>query len=382
MTSFKPNPNVTTVRTPRLPEEYSATEVVNAIKAASDTQTSPEASTEDVVTAPEVVPSEDQAILLEIGWEDENDNDFNANVTPFDAPQRVWRVDKATYPDGWEYTGGPVRYRVVFRGMKFGVMSTVGTPGEMNVEYGIVLRDIPHPFGRPVEDITHCIPIGWTPTQSEAVDNDQTSDSGWGFSYDASWKSQLFDADDAAPTAGRAYDDWIGTEISPMLETFGSGSSEWKPTSAELKECTGFTFMLVTGDTPRRVYQQMNSKPAFGAFIEGGAKGPARSCPEGLSIESPAPGCAGSRSATSTMRARSRAGTQNSDIQWRIAVPFSYETCSSLRASDDAFTLVIQPDLVHVETTTAVADVVDMSEYGVRVVETNDRTLRIDIVVV
>lgn len=391
---------------PRLGPEYNENEVTRAIKSVADQLTAQVADVQrgnvqfplnsidgdairpGTITPDKVdqesfnkmvrdMPGPGETVRLEIARQDAVDND--ATTTANKGARRVWRVTKAVYPDDYQPRPGPMRVRVVNKGMRFNLMSIDGRAKSIECRYGLVLKDIPHFLGRVPDEILYATFVGYPPANVEGVHQNATASIG----PDAvTYASNTLLYDSTAATAGRAYDDFV-TRAPNWLVAHGS-SSNLKPSVTDVSRCEGIKFMMITGRNTKEVYAQLNSKQVNGAYIGGNAQGPTASLPPGRLMESPAPACASTQNvATDNLDVELRS-VATSSAQWRIAYPFSYSVCSQLVATDTHFSLVVMPDVRHEDAgISAVSfDIEDMSSNGVTVVEDNDREIGVDIVVV
>lgn len=330
------------------------------------------------------LPGPDQAIRLRVAPDYSTDREFQfSDGTNVDAsrsgPGRVWRVVTAEYPQDFNPTPGPQRYRLVTKDLRFGIFSllqnTPYTAGSIAVRYGLVLRDIPTYLGRIPSAILYTGFVGDTPT-SLVADNINTALGGGRV-------TKLFHG--TATTAGRAYDQFV-TNASLGWEPYGSGTA--CPTSAELASVEGVNFMLVTGRSAEEVYAQMNSAPSVNyARINGDSRGPTASCPPGTYMDSPFPAALARRDAagpnyfnqleTDAMTTLGRA------LQWQEGVPMSYAACQRLRSTNDYFSVAIQPSFVKtVAFASTIESIATWDTLGIRSTTSNNRELSIDIVVV
>lgn len=333
------------------------------------------------------LPGPDQAIILRLAPDYATDRAFQfSDGTNTDAqrsgPGRVWRVVNATYPQDFNPTPGPQRYRLVVKDLRFGVFSllqeTAFNTGAVNVRYGLVIRDIPTYLQRIPSAILYTGFEGDTPT-SLVADNINVAIGGGNV-------TKLFHG--TGTLAGRAYDQFV-TSAALAWEPFGSGAL--LPTAAELANVEGVNFMLVTGRSAEEVYAQMNSASSQNyARINGDSRGPTASCPPGTAMDSPFPANLSRRNAaTSTSQLETDAMTTiGRGLQWLEGAPMDYASCQRLRATNDYFSVALQ--LAFVKTIAFsyysgggnVESVAVWDTLGVRSTESNNRDLAIDIVVV
>lgn len=342
-------------------------------------------------------PQPKDTVTVKVQRDDDVDNDFSSNDTGGPGGtnrnygfRRVSKVTSVKYPKGYKPKPGAQRLQVFTKGMEFGIMSFDGSATYMAVSYGTVIKNIPHHLGRVPKDIKYAAYSGYAPTGAEALYHNTTSNVGPD-SVGYNTATVLFDSDGA--TSGRAYDEWV-TEVPSFLETFSRAGSSYSsllaPTTGDIARCEGVKFMLITGTTAKEVYAQLNSKHVNGASIGGNASGPSASCPPHLTMESPAPACTATQQGTSSsLNGFRRSNTKDVSLgyprgKWRIGSPFSYDVCRQLVATDTHFSVVVQPDVRHVNGSVSDTqwDIDEVSEHGLKVVENYDREVGIDIVVI
>lgn len=324
------------------------------------------------------MPGPEETVKLKIARQDNVDND--GCMTADKGARRVWRVTEAVYPEDYTPRPGPMRIRVINKGMRFNVMSIDGRAQTIEVRYGLVLKNIPHFLGRIPDQILYATFIGYPPTQVAAVGHEGGLSGVGPDGVTYTNTPELYDS--LGATSGRAYDDWV-TNPPGWLVEHGS-SANLKPSTTDVSQCEGVKFMMITGANSKEVYAQLNSKQVNGAYLGGNAQGPTASLPPGRLMESPAPACAAVQVGSGTDMARRLRANATEDQLWRILYPFSYEVCAQLVATDTHFSLVVMPDVRHEDSgiTTVSFDIDDMSSNGVTVVESNDREIGVDIVVV
>lgn len=303
------------------------------------------------------------------------------------GPGRVWQVQSVQYPKAWRPTPGPMRYRVVFPNLEFGIMGTElfgdtwalnSWYGQVELTYGIVLRGLPSFLGRPPVAIS-AVWEGVSPVALAYQRSDHN------FATNPPWPlygtTRLFHdrADALYHTTGF-----------PFLTGYGSTSNS-VPSSSDLADCDGFYFMLLSGRSAEEIYQQLNSRNSnSGAHLQKEAVGPFTSAPGWLRPRSP---CSASvyqwsnvgTAATTTYTWRDETfnpATVNRIVQ---GVPFSYEDCDKLRQSAKDFSLLIQPALGHTITLTNAGQQWESPELwhadGVRTSLVDGRDWAIDIIV-
>ncbi len=324
------------------------------------------------------MPGPEETVKLRVARQIDVDND--ATTTADSGARRIWSVTDAIYPDGYTPRPGPMRVRVVNKGMQFNVMSIDGRAQSIEMRYGLVLKNIPHFLGRVPDQILYATFVGYPPVQVEAVHHEAGPGSIGPDSVTYFDTTRLYDSTGVA--AGRAYDDFV-TNPPGWLVEHGS-SSYLAPSVADVAKCEGVKFMMITGANAKEVYAQLNSKQVNGAYLGGNAQGPTASLPPGRLMESPAPACGSVQITTTTDLDGRRRSVTTATQEWRIAYPFSYEVCAQLVATDMHFSLVVMPDVRHEDAgiSGVSLDIDDMSTNGVTVVENNDREIGVDIVVV
>tara|TARA_R100001082_G_scaffold36859_1_gene19434 strand:- start:431 stop:2098 length:1668 start_codon:yes stop_codon:yes gene_type:complete len=326
------------------------------------------------------MPGPEESVRLSVARR--TDLDADATPTASKGAKRIWQVTDVTYPPNYRPRPGPMRVTVVNKGMQFNCMSIDGGAKAVSVRYGLVLKGIPHFLGRIPQQILYAVSSGYSPGQVEAVHQNGTSSVGPdALTYSSGQNTILYDS--LTATTGRAYEDFV-TRAPGWLAEHGS-SSNIKPSSTDVAKADGVKFMLITGTTAKEVYSQLNSKQVNGAYIGGNSQGPTASLPPGRVMESPAPACGSVQTSDGSNELTVRIRTSGSEsAKWRIAYPFSYESCSQLVATRTHFSLVVMPDLAHQDAgvDTVSFDINDMSSNGVTVVSDNDRTVGVDIVVV
>lgn len=276
-------------------------------------------------------PGEEQAVGLELS--------ISATMDRFvsGGPARIWTA-KATASGASRYGFGPQRYRVVLDGQRFGVMSlrlppdadmgATIAPGFL-VQHGIVVSGIPHWLGRPPRRILAVESVGDSPTSFRALFNTAGAavwNSG-GTTRDFYWK--------------RTQDEHLTLAPYPFASAFGSDST-LQAGSAQLRDMQGFTFQLLTGNDGGEVFRQLCSRACLGRSLRMDGHGPAVSIPSGITPEAPTPPTAVDwlNPTSYTHRIEGYDLTTARVVQ---GIPFSYEDCRALVATEETFSLVVMP---------------------------------------
>ncbi len=336
------------------------------------------------------LPGPDDAILLRLAPDYSTDRFFSFAIAggagsvdnSRKGPGRVWRVVNAQYPQSFAPTPGPQRYRLIFKDLRFGVMSLLQdspyASGAVKVRYGMVIRDIPHYLQRIPSSILYTGFVGDSPT-GNVGDNISAALGGGNV-------TKLFHG--TATTAGRAYSQYV-TNAALAYTPYGSGTL--LPTAAELAAVEGVNFMLVTGRSADEVYTQMNSAPSANyARILGDARGPTASSPPGTFMDSPFPANLTRRTGGGIHLSQLETDsmlTIGQSLPWYEGVPMDYDSCQRLRATPDFFSVVVQPAFAKtIAYATIAAGTVESvalwDTLGIRTDETNNRELSVDIVIV
>lgn len=287
-----------------------------------------------------LLPGPEDAILIEIAPSQTMDRWVVGST--YRGPGRIWSVVGVTYPPNFKPKPGPTRYRVVTAGAKFTVMSVrldpsndYGVDGDPPFEcrYGIVIEGLEHFLGR-VPIGVWALSTGDSPVALASV-LDKAGGGGTGFATDF-FSNRLFHT-----RAKATYQD----ATFPSFTAIGSGSLA--PSASDWQECEGFTVMLVSGTTDEEVYQQMNTLDCIGQSITREAPGPADSVPGGLVASPPATPSVYRWNGSSGLNADYHGLAETDDLSTynRIAqgIPFRYEDCERLVATDTRFSVVIQP---------------------------------------
>ena len=252
-----------------------------------------------------------------------------------EGPGRIRRVSRVSTPPGYQPGPGPTRYRIVRPNMKFGVMALRmrddGTPTECEIFFGVVLANIPHPLGR----VPQLIETAWSGTAPSAFalrTNEPSQFQVWS-------NTRLFH-----DRAKATYED----ANFPFLTAFGDASDPLLyPLDTDWEDNQGITVQLITGTNADEVYRQLNTLPGRGVVIGEPGEGPADSFPKGLPILPAA--------TANVLRwdGDSPPGQLNWDhldestdlsTQGRVAqgVPFAYEDCDRIKATDSTFSLLVK----------------------------------------
>lgn len=338
-------------------------------------------------------PGPKDAVILEAAEDADDDNDAHDSAG---GMKRVWKTTRFTPPAFWQPTAGaPMRYRVIAKNMKFGVMSFVGNQPDGSTRwrrftYGLVLKGIPHWFGRRPERILWCSVPGYQPSTVEGL---YVGDTGPGspvgpnsvqYTGTGAGGTTLFN--NSGLTTGRDSDNWVDNPPKWLIPT--GSDPVLAPNTSDLKNMGGVRFMLITGRDSTEVYSQLNSKRANSAYIGGNAVGPVASCPDGLYLGSVAPAAVSAFDAGTPPRfigyARNGNNFSNNDSASPLCIgmPFSYDTCQGLRATLRTFSLAIVLDVIHEDTSITEFSVGNCRDNGFRVSETPEIDLNLDLMVV
>ena len=319
------------------------------------------------------IPGPEDAIILQTAMSGGADRWVEADT--FRGPGRIWNVTRPIYPAGFKLQPGPTRYRVVVPGTKFGVSSISGDGSIGRVQYGIVIRGIPHFLRRAPIGILGMYAVGDGPVPF-AFDDDT------GTTYQAT---------------GRLFHDrangFFNTTGKPFVSTFGTDSL-LAPDVTTRDGTTGMSVSLITGRTATEVYQQVNSKQRpsgsaeIGARLQGsgvvaGATLPPGGEPSPLTYPSLYVWNGGAQ-----LTVRSEGfdfATDASRLRVAHGLPFRYEDCTSLVPTDRDFAVVVQPEAVRelaFSTAGTWRTPAEWHRNGLEATAPSGRTWAIDIVVV
>ena len=280
-------------------------------------------------------PPPEEAIQLEVALS--NDVDREWSQSGVQGPGRVWRVTTVRLPDGWTPRPGPLRYRLVVPGRRYGVMATelrdVANPtfSEMVTTYGHVITAIPS-YGRLVERILAAEQIEDAPVayRSNEVLTGGTPDGPFRMFHD------------------RAKIEYQDTQPA-FMAGFGS-STALKATDG--RNATGFSFGLVTGQTATEVYRQLNTRRGiYGRIWNAEGVLPGVSIPESAGVRSPTfpqairwDGALALNSGYVGLDENDVIGGETRLIE---GLPFSYRACERARRTEAQFSVVVQPIMEH-----------------------------------
>jgi hypothetical protein len=299
-------------------------------------------------------PTDLEAIEVEIDhdtgvdrWQAAGSLAFSGSgARPVRGPGRVWRARELRFPPSYRRpTGGPMRYRIVRPGLELGVMSIVrldstGThsgnaSAVYQIRYGIVIRGIRYFGDRPPTSLL-LAGVGAHPASANATTLSVSNLLG---------TAQLF-----SPAARTAF----ASRGSALLEPFAKlSSARMSPSSSDLDACVGFEVGLVTGETWRDTYGQLNGcRSSFGGLTGGPrpvwAMNGHRDPSQVGRLEAPAPAVVVTGTATTPMDSTWAGGTLDFDEEMIVTgVPFSPEDCGFLAPSTETrtFSLVIEAAL-------------------------------------
>lgn len=270
----------------------------------------------------------------------------------YEGPGRVLRTNRVTYPQGLIPSPGPARFRIITPGMQFGVMSIMHVDGsgsvsgspDMTARYGVVLANIPHLLGRVPQQIVG-VWEGEAPVALAAIEGNVGG-------YSA--VPPLFHT-----KATSLYDT---TAPFPFVTAYNeSGNSTLTPNrDADYGLCRGFDVSLITGVTGDEVYRQLNTRQSrMGVALGETAHGPSTTIPplqhleptgnksteETLSSPAPASVVRWNGSTSTGVKYAGLTESSSLDVEDKLVqgVPFAYDDCRRLVATDTEFSVVIQP---------------------------------------
>lgn len=292
-------------------------------------------------------PDRDQAITLTLSPSATFDRWTTATLggNSYSGPGRIWRVDTYQLPANWKPTQGPTRYRILFKGLTFGVFcnrfldvlsnfhleSASQTGSRWEWTYGIIIKGIPHFFGREVDRILYSGFVGDVPVGLQAVKPSAAS-SAWLTNSRSLFETEAEDDfDTTAPVLFVARQD---TAIASTGWAYPTKSS-----ADYLKDLPGFQVSLITGRTVEDVYGELNGlASANNHYIGGSARGPLVTLPEGQDGRAVAPAGVLVRNGN---QATVRNDTLTSTDRIYEGIPVSYEDCGVLQANDVDFSVVV-----------------------------------------
>lgn len=297
------------------------------------------------------LPGEDQVVTLDLTKS--RFVDQYAAADTIDAgtfgPSRVYEVARVSLPAGVKLRPGPIRYRVVTKGLRMGLMSvnvgggvTIATGADVAelaaVTYGCIIRNIPSFIG-----------LGKIPTHMEAVSVGYPT-------------GQCFKFED---TIGALFeqeytDDVFKDDPPRMYVPFNEPGppNVMVPTNDYADTIEGMSFMAITGRTERQVFTQLNSQAtSAGDYITGNGGGVTASLPKGLPHVSPFPAqlsysqSSGLPFNIQSVKRNEAAATNEPafglsnpgvGLGWVRGAPMVHEDCGKLIATETHFSLAIQ----------------------------------------
>lgn len=258
------------------------------------------------------------------------------------GPGRIWQarpVERQARTT--RFSAGPERFRLLMNGQKFGVMSVRMPPTAdlsaqlepgLLFQYGIVIRGIRHYLGRPPLRLLALESIGDSPVAFRTLFSTGSNNSIWatgGTNRDFYWNRTTSEHFTNAPY--------------PFAEAFGT-DTDLAPNGGALRDIAGFQFQLITGRTGGEVFRQLCSRVTLGRSIRSDGHGPALTIPSGLPIEAPTvPNCVDWDSPTLYTHRPESYDLTTAGTRIVIGMPFRYEDCASLVATDTEFSLVVMP---------------------------------------
>jgi len=320
-------------------------------------------------------------------WHSAGDLTYNAGgAHRTRGPGRVWRARELRLPPSYRRpTGGPMRYRVVQPQLELGLMSITRidesglhaghADARYRLRYGIVIRGLRYFGDRPPTSILSAW-VGAHPASQNATFSNTNNLLG---------TPQLFDG--AARTA-------FNNRASTLLVPFAKlASAQIAPTPLIVDACRGFQFGLITGETWRDTYGQLNGSRSSYGRLTGGAQ-PTWADGEQTDREAPASAVVVTAESGTPNSATYRTGSLASDEEGVInGVPFSPEDCGVLAPNlqSRTFSIVVEARLDHVQVGSTIAGWLNSSTRdmrpgawwtsGVRVAPAGQRRTLIDVVV-
>lgn len=258
------------------------------------------------------------------------------------GPGRVV-IAQETFQTGWIPTAGPIRYRVIQQGAKFGVMS-LRLPPDANlavdyapgfeVRYGVIIHKLPHYFGRPPAGILASAWVGEPPVALASQ-------------FENGGNSGLL------PSTRRLFHDraqaTYQTATFPYVTTFGT-EALFTPSAAEIGNTRGFRVSLISGRTAEEVYGELNTLTCIGQDLGEEAMGTSVTAPNFFEAHPPATPNVLTWNGANNAGARYTHRTQAEDLSTfdRLiqGVPFRYEDCQRFIATDEHFSVVCMADTV------------------------------------
>lgn len=293
-------------------------------------------------------PGEAQTVTLEVAKSQLVDRYAPADSIEagHTGPNRVYEVRSVFLPRGAKLRPGPIRYRVVTKGLKMGLMSIRSEGGNIpnvigevaHLTYGCVIRNIPSFIG-----------LDKIPTSMEAVSVGYPA--GQVFKFDDSYLySETFEDEFVA--------DAFGTNAPRMYAPFNEPGppNVIVPTQAYADTIEGMSFQVPTGRTGREVFAQVNGQQtSSGDYLTGRGLGVAASTPPGLPVEPPFPiqltysisatyGGTTFQGVTETTleTVGSTPLPPNTSAGWVRGAPMILDDCAKIAATGTHFSLVIQ----------------------------------------
>ncbi len=220
-------------------------------------------------------PGPDQAIELDLSHDTTMDRWWPAGDLAFSSgetrevrgPGRVWKVTGyPRLPKGFRPGPGPVRYRLVIPGMRFGIFSIetrLGVGGNSDydthaaiydITYGMVVRGIPNLLGRNPQFID-CGPEGDPPAGLGM----QLVGSSGGVQEGT---KELFQ---------ERTDNLFVATTPDQLETYSllTGTPQHIPSSNEMRRARGWRFDVLRGETWQQVFAELCTRKGFYADVGG-----------------------------------------------------------------------------------------------------------------
>lgn len=401
------------------------------------------------------MPGPDQAITLILAHDQEVDRwaTYGGDTTQIPSvpavaslrgPGRVWKVIGVDFPPGYTPAPGPIRYRLVTAGMRFGLFSIAHAATDYSpytndglealwMEYGIVIRGIPNLLNRTPQAILYTAALGLS-SHSQLYNGVaqllRTLPSSITYSRD-----DVFPFEDTSTTTGPIQTQFRmaagigggaqnnrGIRYFNELEGYSPADAVQPDTNAGSAgtDLRGWRFNLLTGTTVKDVYAQLHSKfsPTNLTMLAGHEAGQTASYPNhlghqfyktnndqlGVYVDSPVtPGLfvvTDSLSPSLNLEGRHLRVTSTSggggtnileDDLWTEGCPFLFSDCQRLVADLDEFSVVVRPAFWHAKIGPGSVGPPRSSHQlspaawhlvGLETFENNDRIWGVDIVVV